>query len=520
MRGSRQDTHSLPSQQQPRTSIPKPNRGQQRNVGGVEPGPQELRSTGGRAWNQQVHTGRVLTPPDSDALRQPRGTTPSFGLNTPAVSPEHERATTSSPSNGQRIHLAGKTKPDPVESRPPWNGASGRSTMVEPVRDDFNVAPLSIPRKSSKRPGRSARPSASAVGSETSGLGGAGSAMRRLLPLSSKNRTRKSASLSTQLPTEGQLRNVESSYPSPPHAEFPVSEPRSRNTPPPNWHNQALASHPPEPRHSLNAIKRKPPPPSAQASPASTYLAPNAKSSDGAGSSTTPTAVSPARADDTWVPPPSRFSITTYATSASGTPRQSAEENLPPLPTLPSVGVMDRSRPVAGGRSRQSSSDEPIVIEMSSPYTPVEAVQSRSSDLFAQGQHYRAMSDTKSTDRRASTLSMSKPLPPPPSEMTPANDRVSHLNAQINGLVHRRVNIERSIKQMTELMPQDNLLASDQVLRKREEEKQKVDGLREELAEIQREEYDLGLKLFRAYKRQDKDAEYEPTTLWVRRVAG
>lgn len=115
---------------------------------------------------------------------------------------------------------------------------------------------------------------------------------------------------------------------------------------------------------------------------------------------------------------------------------------------------------------------------------------------------------------------MSKPLPPAPPEISLADDPVSQLNARINGLAHRRANIEKSIKQMTELMPQDNLLASDQVLRKREEEKQKVDGLREELAEIQRDEYDLGLKLFRAYKRQNKEAEYEPTTLWVRRVAG
>jgi hypothetical protein len=104
--------------------------------------------------------------------------------------------------------------------------------------------------------------------------------------------------------------------------------------------------------------------------------------------------------------------------------------------------------------------------------------------------------------------------------MQVAQDPVSQLNTQLNGLIHRRANIEKSIKQMTELMPQDNLLASDQVLRKREEEKQKVEGLRQELAEIQREEHDLGLKLFRAYKRQDKDTEYEPTTLWVRRVAG
>jgi len=69
-------------------------------------------------------------------------------------------------------------------------------------------------------------------------------------------------------------------------------------------------------------------------------------------------------------------------------------------------------------------------------------------------------------------------------------------------------------------MPTDSVLASAEVLHKRELEKRKVEGLKTELAEIQREEYELGLKLHRAYKRLDRDAEYEPTTLWVRRVTG
>ena len=73
---------------------------------------------------------------------------------------------------------------------------------------------------------------------------------------------------------------------------------------------------------------------------------------------------------------------------------------------------------------------------------------------------------------------------------------------------------------MTELMPQDRLTVTQEVRAKREMEKLKVEGLREEEADIRREEHELGLKLHRAYKRKDKDAVYEPTTLWVRRVTG
>lgn len=73
---------------------------------------------------------------------------------------------------------------------------------------------------------------------------------------------------------------------------------------------------------------------------------------------------------------------------------------------------------------------------------------------------------------------------------------------------------------MTELMPQDNLVVTSEVWRKREEEKRKVDGLKTEEADIRRQEHDIGLRLHRAWKRRDKEAVYEPTGLWVRRVTG
>jgi len=127
------------------------------------------------------------------------------------------------------------------------------------------------------------------------------------------------------------------------------------------------------------------------------------------------------------------------------------------------------------------------------------------------------------SDRRASvasSINKSLPLAPPESSAGEAHDRVALLNAQLQSLGNRRININRSIKQMTELMPTDNLLNSREVMHKRELEKKKVEGLKLELSEVQREEYEIGLKLHRAYKRLDKNAEYEPTTLWVRRVTG
>jgi hypothetical protein len=73
---------------------------------------------------------------------------------------------------------------------------------------------------------------------------------------------------------------------------------------------------------------------------------------------------------------------------------------------------------------------------------------------------------------------------------------------------------------MTELMPKDSVILTEEVRRKREDEKRKVEMLREEEADVKREEHDIGLRLHRAWKRKDKDAFYEPTGLWVRRVTG
>ena len=73
---------------------------------------------------------------------------------------------------------------------------------------------------------------------------------------------------------------------------------------------------------------------------------------------------------------------------------------------------------------------------------------------------------------------------------------------------------------MTELMPTDSLVVTDEVRRKREMEKMKIERLKTEEADVRREEHEIGLRLHRAWKRRDKEAVYEPTGLWVRRVTG
>ena len=163
-----------------------------------------------------------------------------------------------------------------------------------------------------------------------------------------------------------------------------------------------------------------------------------------------------------------------------------------------STRVIDRRRPIklpnfdsAKSTARKAVPQSPIFISLSS-----------------------SSATAGSAGRRNSCNKM---LPKTPSESA-STDRVQVLQAKLDDLANRRANLQKSIKAMTELMPQD-ALAIGMEARRQAEERRKVQQLREDLADVEREAHEAGLKLHRALKRRDAEAVYEPTTLWVRRVA-
>ncbi|KAM0564189.1 hypothetical protein ACHAPJ_000398 [Fusarium lateritium] len=416
------------------------------------------------------HPWDTMQPPprSSDKPQQ------TFGLTTIVTGPQTQSSGNPSPSLGQRLRKFARVKPEPVESRPPWNGASGRAPMIDPVRDDPAVAPLSLQRRVSKRVGLGG-----GSAPETSG------SVRRLLPSRSTQKLKEA--YKTPSPEL-----VSHSYPSPPSTGSPPSQPTTSHAPAPMLSPNMMPDQ-------LKAVRRKPSPSTHDHNPhtswsSSVYSAMTEDTLLGSKpllSSLEPTNLS--APEDPWVQPTSRFSVTTCNTAAPDTPHVS-DEDRPPLPDTPkqAPSVMDRRRPVPGGDNFRRASNEPIVISMKSA--------------------------TPTNERPVSIISTDKALPPAPPEVQSANDRVAYLTARLDSLAHRRNNINKSIKQMTELMPTDRLLASADVMRKREIEKKKVEGLKEELAEIQREEHDLGLKLYRANKRLEREAAFEPSSLWVRRI--
>lgn len=304
-------------------------------------------------------------------------------------------------------------------------------------------------------------------------------------------------------------------------------------------------------------------------------------------------------ASSPYAQPPSRFSVTTYATSANtSSPRASLDADAPPLPTPPkdivisgtsflnnnknsnqqqspntmnanNSSVLERRRPeLRGGLNKWDESEaqeEPVKISLSKAWMTTAGANSAGIDAqnspprtrkdppkgprdlpkksenkdneksvgsrgfgfgFLGPRSPAGGSDSNSNSSRPASImsNMDKDLPPAPSQApasaTTTGDRINQLNSLLQDLANRRLNINRAIRQMTELMPQDNLMLPDEVRRKREVEKRKIEELNLKLADIGREEHDLGMKLHRAYKKLDQQTEYEPTTLWVRRATG
>ncbi|KAI0176389.1 hypothetical protein GGR52DRAFT_359226 [Hypoxylon sp. FL1284] len=444
-----------------------------------------------------------------------------LGIRQDDTSPPQHRQVQQTPF-GERIRRVRQTsaspQPEPAP-RPEWRGASGRTAIVPPVADKTNVAPLKVPPKSTKRAVREPKvlspvnsvgsdsvksPPAASPGANSKGLGNRG--------------------LPTQLGRQAQPPDIAVSkakvnpqtYPSPPLSDdntVPTPSPVQRD--PPAQPQQSLQIPPGD-----KSVRRKP------AGATGHNVQNSTSSSVYSQQDAHPAQKTPEPSNDGWTQPPSRFSVTTYATShQSSTPRESldVDGNAPPVPTPPQQfasqqppkaatgsSMLDRKRPMVAGYdsvppSRKSSPAEPVKISLDSPYyAPAPAP--------AQAQAQKNKKSSSSAD---------KTLPPaPPESQSQTQDRVAQLNARLQALGNRRINLNTAIRQMTELMPTDNILASEAVVRKREAEKRKVEILRAELADVDRESYELGLKLHRAYKRMDRDAEYEPTTLWVRRVTG
>ncbi|KAI8953807.1 hypothetical protein F4801DRAFT_587995 [Xylaria longipes] len=536
-----QGRHTTPKKSEPRSSIPMMRRERRKNsdaaMNSLRESKSRDRTTPPRPYGHDVRWDPRTGEPTNSAKGRPSQVNPqeyAHGLTNRVDSIPSDTESRPSPPNPTsfrdrlRLTRPTSTSPQPAPApRPEWRGASGRTAIVPPVRDDKRVPPLRIPPRSGKRANQGL-PVLSPI--ESNGSGATSSPLQTAARSTSSSEHDKDGTTFSDVTSSARqpqspvlATNSSSAYPTPPLSEDPVRVNR-----PPVQGSTAPVSSQPRLRIPSNdkAIRRKPARVSSGQHPES------------------PTPFEYPHAPPTGVPSgestqlPSRFSITTYATSHhTSTPRASLDEDAPPLPTppqlntptpapksTPEVSILSRGRPTVSGYegSANLTPTEPVKINLESPFyttssTTTTATKPRSPEpraltrLIPEGNH--------STLSVASVLSLDKSLPPAPPEAS-AKDRVTELNAQLEALGNRRINVNKLIRKMTEMMPTDNILASEAVVRKREDEKRKVEVLRAELADVERQSYELGLKLHRAYKRLDRDAEYEPTTLWVRRVTG
>ncbi|KAI0514813.1 hypothetical protein F5B22DRAFT_647294 [Xylaria bambusicola] len=517
----------------PRSNIPMMRRERRKNSDALADSIRESRlrerTTPPRPYGHDVRWDPRTGEPTTSTKGRPSQVNPqeyAHGLTNRVVPAESSPPNPASLRNRLRPMRQGSASPQPEPApRPEWRGASGRTAIVAPVRDNRNVAPLNMPPRSDKKADRSV-PMLSPI--ESNGSEAASSPHQA----------------DTQTPTSHEHETSSTAKPGAPPSSRPSQSPNTtsnlHSSPVPSAHptplstkvgqaTQPLAQGPstttPSPLRPLQmpsndkAIRRKPARASSGQYPDNSQSGPSPKAS---------TATS-----REWAQPPSRLNTTPNQTF---TPRIGVDDEKPPLSTttqmitpthspkpIPELSMLDRRRPTIPGYedSPRTTPTEPVKINLDSPFYTVSSTTKASKTPGSELRPPRGLipEGNHSTLSVASVVTVDKSLPPAPPEAS-ATDRVTGLNAQLEALGNRRININTAIRKLTEMMPTDNILASDAVVRKREMEKRKVETLRAELADVERQSYELGLKLHRAYKRLDRHAEFEPTTLWVRRVTG
>ncbi|KAL4743383.1 hypothetical protein BDV11DRAFT_109054 [Aspergillus similis] len=192
-------------------------------------------------------------------------------------------------------------------------------------------------------------------------------------------------------------------------------------------------------------------------------------------------------ADDDYNEPTSRFSVTTCNTTEAESVTPSPRNSITPSPP---ASVIDTASQLSTDTTR--------------------SIMSRSRPVPS------AVAPGKRPARKPTPSEISnKALPPNPAEMTPQG-RIDMLEAKRNELVRRKANINTMINELTQVI-QPSSIAYDMAAR--EEVKKTVASLHSELADIQKEEHDVGLKLLRAWKKRDDNDFYgSSSSLWVKRV--
>lgn len=415
-----------------------------------------------------------------------------------------------------------KKAPIPTAQRPEWKGGSGRMAIVPAPEDNPLVAPLQIPRKSSKRV-----PS---------------------IPSMNSSRAHTPRSNTPKLGTPKEKEVVESPLsevtakpqnyfgrnPPPARTSSATVVPKTASKPVPKYDDTyedrfADNSIPPSPLDSLPSQKNRSASNlglTAVQRTASGGLPPSVstieRNFDTALSGVKVFSSSPPHQKH-YPDEVSSFSVTTYAPSTTGNSPRVSTNSAPPMPN---INQSKYRNPSLYSNSNASQHSVDSILNRKRPVAPSTHTFDRTTAELERPNLPRETT-LKVLAIREHKAETGKALPKSPLELNQA-DKCLALQAQLDDLELQKQNIERSINVMTKLIPSEMTGLPPGLgtegrrieMARRENEKKKVEGLRAELANVKKLEQETGIKLHRALRKQDETGGYEPSGLWVRRVTG
>ncbi|KAJ5804608.1 uncharacterized protein N7518_000911 [Penicillium psychrosexuale] len=185
--------------------------------------------------------------------------------------------------------------------------------------------------------------------------------------------------------------------------------------------------------------------------------------------------------------PISRFSSTTYTATEPGSrdpsPRVSMQLENRSMDDVSTSSIMSRRRPIP---ISVPTSKKPVRKP-----TPSEAAQ-QIADMSAQASS------------------------PPPEVPLDAHGRIKAMEDKRDDLNQRRLNLQALILELRKVVQPTSAVYD---LAARNEAQKSIKGIEDKLADIKKEEHDLGLKITRAWRRLDeKENAGDGNNLWVKRV--
>ena len=220
--------------------------------------------------------------------------------------------------------------------------------------------------------------------------------------------------------------------------------------------------------------------------------------------------------------PNSRFSWSTVATNTT-TPHLRPESPPPsPPPPIPAKystptpqmqSIVSRRRPIPRLEKEEWAPPPPRKNSAGSATpqntTPISSHTAR--PLPVPPRHGSGSSTPTSTHTAAG-----KALPPPPSA-SPNLTHLQQLEVQQQNLIHQRRNVQKGI---TELEKIERASPMDVPFATVRDTKRKLDEHRRRLEEILLEERDVGVRITRARRKEEREEGWDGEGIWVRRVTG